>query len=168
MNDALALKERYPYMFEGQHIGLTFYRGWTQILMRACEQIDEFLAGDHLGFRWVKLESDRGAGLFLYVLGESRHFVVDLHRETRRAMMFAAYDIAGDVTIQVDRIVMEAERVAGTACMVCGGRAVPASHFGTELTLCAAHTPEALNCRGEEGLEGVWREAIEWEEGAFS
>lgn len=166
MNDTSLLRARYPYMFKGQHIGLTFYRGWTPVLVRTCEQIDGILGANRLGFRWVELGSDRGGGLFVYLLGEDRQFVVGLHGESRRAMMVTTYDVAGDVTTKMDRIVLEAERVAGTACMVCGGRAERALHFGVEVTLCASHSPESLNSQGEEGLEGLWREAIEWEEAA--
>lgn len=162
MNGAL-LKARFPYMFEGDHAGLTFYRGWTPILGRACEQIDRLLPPGKLGFRWVQLRADQGCGLFLYVLGEFRSLAVNLEGDTRRAMMFAAYDIAADLTPEVDRVVLEAERMTSTACMVCGGRAEAASYFGTELTLCSLHEPSALGRDRDEGLEGFWRQAIEWE-----
>ena len=158
-----SLRTRYPYMFQGQHVGLTIFRGWSPILARACEQIDGMLVPERLGFHWVQLRSDQGAGFFLYLLGENRHFVVDLNGKTRRAMMVAAYDVANDLTIAIDQVVIEAERVAGTACMVCGARAEPTLHFGQELTLCACHAADDLNERGEEGLEGFWREAVEWE-----
>jgi hypothetical protein len=162
MNGAF-LKARFPYMFEGDHIGLTFYRGWTPILGRACEHIDGLLPPNKLGFRWIQLRADRGCGLFLYVLAEFRTFVLDLEGDTRRSMMLAAYDVAADLTRQVDRVVLEAERMTGTACMVCGRSAAPASYFGTELTLCNLHRPSALARNGDEGLEGFWREAVEWE-----
>ena len=153
-------------MFQGPHMGLTLYRGWTPILTRACEQIDGMRGPEILGFRWVQLRSDRGLGMFVYLLGEYRDFVIDLREGTRRAMMVAAYDVANDLTIAIDKVVLEAERLAGTACMVCGALAEPTLHFGQELTLCASHAAGDLNERGEEGLEGFWREAVEWEEGA--
>ena len=162
MNGAL-LKARFPYMFEGDHVGLTFYRGWTPILGRACEQIDRLLPPGKLGFRWVQLRADQGCGLFLYVLGEFRTFVVNLEGDSRRAMLFAAYDVAADLAPELDRVVLEAERVTSTACMVCGRRAEAANYFGTELTLCSLHEPGALGRDSDEGLEGFWREAVEWE-----
>lgn len=163
MNGAV-LRARFPYMFEGDHAGLTFYRGWTPILGRACEQIDELLPPDKLGFHWVQLRADRGCGLFVYVFAELRTFVADLKGDTRRAVMFTAYDVATEMTVQVDRVVFEAERMTSTACMVCGRNAEPTCYFGTELTLCNSHEPGALSSKAEEGLEGFWRVAVEWEE----
>lgn len=163
MSGAL-LKARFPYMFAGDHAGLTLYRGWTPILCRACEQIDVLLPSSKLGFHWVQLRADHGCGLFLYVLGEFRTFVIDLKVDTRRAMVLAAYDEAAELTIQIDRVVLEAERVTRTACMICGGVAESAPYYGTELTLCASHSPCSLSVEGEEGLEGFWRQAVEWEE----
>ncbi len=48
--------------------------------------------------------------------------------------------------------------------MVCGAPSKRRNYFGRELPLCDRHHPEFLNRCGEEGLEGLWREAIEWEE----
>lgn len=163
MNGAV-LRTRFPYMFEGDHAGLTLYRGWTPIFGRACEQIDGLLPPRKLGFHWVQLRADRGCGLFVYALAELRTFVADLERETRRARTLNADNVGAEVTTQVDRVVFEAERMTSTACMVCGRNAEAASYFGAELPLCSSHEPTALNSKSEEGLEGFWREAIEWEE----
>jgi hypothetical protein len=46
---------RYPYMFSGDHIGWTLFRGWTPVLEAACERIDELLPSNKLAFRWVEL-----------------------------------------------------------------------------------------------------------------
>lgn len=165
MSGALSLKARFPYMFSGLHAGLTFYRGWTPALVRACERIDAVLPPGKYGFHWVQLSTDQGSGLFFYVLDDRRIPVVDIRGDSRRARMIRTDESAAiQVCSRVDSIVFEAERMTGSSCMVCGHRGGLSFQFGQALTVCGAHPPEALNSWGEEGLEGFWREAIEWEE----
>lgn len=143
-----------------------FYRGWTPALSRACEQIGEMLPAGKHGFRWVQIRADGGCGLFVYMLAERRSLVVDIQGESRRAMLLGGADdrAAAEISANLDRVVLEAERVTGASCMVCGERAQLSFHFGHALTLCEGHSPDTLNEAGEEGLEGFWRESIEWEE----
>jgi hypothetical protein len=164
MSDALSLKARFPYMFSGRHAGLIFYRGWTPVISRACERIDSMLPAGKLGFRWVQIRADHGCGFFVYVLSRSA-LVLDLQGETRRAVAFESdCPVDAPMAAELDRLVLDAERVTGTTCMVCGHRGDLEFHYGCPITLCVSHAPRALNARGEEGLEGFWRESIEWEE----
>jgi len=165
VNGALSLKARFPYMFVGQHAGLTFYRGWTPALSRACEQIDGLLPSGKFGFRWVQIGEDHGSGLFFYVLGGRRTLAVKIRGDSRRALLVGADEVGTpEVSSELDLLILEAERMTCTSCMVCGHRGDFSFHFGRALTVCNVHTPEALNLRGEEGLEGFWRAAVEWEE----
>ena len=167
MSGALSLKARFPYMFAGQHAGLTFYRGWTPVLARVCERIDSILPAGKLGFRWVQIRADQGCGFFVYAFARHQALVLDLQGETRRALAFDMEDlVAAPVVAELDLLVLDAERVTSTACMVCGHRAELGFRFGYAITFCDRHAPASLNQRGEEGLEGFWRESIEWEEGA--
>ncbi|MEJ8814274.1 hypothetical protein WKW77_24530 [Variovorax ureilyticus] len=165
MSGALSLKARFPYMFAGQHAGLTFYRGWTPVLARVSVRIDAILPAGKLGFRWVQIRADQGCGFFVYTLARRQALVLNLQGNTRRALAFEAEDlVAPPVAAELDLLVLDAERVTSTACMVCGHRAELGFHFGCAVTFCERHTPASLNLRGEEGLEGFWRESIEWEE----
>jgi len=166
VSGALALKARFPYMFDGQHAGLTFYRGWTPALTRACEQIDDVLPPGKQGFHWVQIGVDQGSGLFVYVLRERQTLVANLRGNSRRALFIGTMEVgATEIASKLDLLVLEAERVTSERCMVCGQRGNLSFHFGYGLTLCNAHPPTALNACWEEGLQGFWRQAIEWEEG---
>lgn len=158
------LRRRYPYMFSGDHIGRTLFRGWTSVLELVCERIDELLPSSKLEFRWVELGERDGIARFVYTLGERRHFVVDLERDSRRAMTVLASEPAREITLQIDEIVQEAEFRTTTLCMVCGRRCKSLHHYGRRLVLCNSHFPDFINEETEEGLEGVWRCAIEWED----
>ena len=166
MSGALALKARFPYMFEGRHAGRTFYRGWTPALGRACEQIDAILPPGKQGFRWVQVTADQGVGLFVYALGRCQKLAVELRGDSRRALVVDTDETGAiELSMELDSIILDAERVTCRTCMVCGQRGELSFHFGCALTLCTAHSPDVLNQWREEGLAGFWREAIEWEEG---
>ncbi len=158
------LRMRYPYMFSGDHIGRTLFRGWTPVLEWVCERIDELLPSSKLEFRWVELGERDGVARFVYLLGERRHYVVDLERDSRRAMTVLALEPAREITLQIDEIIQEAELRTSTLCMVCARQCKPSLHYGRPLVLCKSHFPDFINEEVEEGLEGVWRCAIEWEE----
>ena len=154
----------FPGMFGGQHLGVTFYRGWNPILFAACVAVERVLAHRSLPFRWVQIQEEDGAGRFLYSLGEHSHYVVQVADRSRRVMLLIAQDEARDLTGAIDGIVNEAERLSCEACLVCGARTAGRLYFGQKLPLCLRHQPELLNLKGEEGLEGVWRHSVEWEQ----
>jgi hypothetical protein len=151
-------------MFGGPHAGITFYRGWDPILVTGCAGIQRAVVRKGLGFRWVQIQEEDGVAALFYALGERSRFVIDLAHPTRRAVVLNAHARADDLVRYIDGLVLEMERLSAEACMVCGARSVRRNYFGRELPLCDRHQPEFLNASGEEGLEGMWREAIEWEE----
>jgi hypothetical protein len=151
-------------MFDRPHAGITLYRGWNPILVAACATIQRAVVRKALGFRWVQIQEEDGVAALFYALGERTRFVIDLSHLSRRAVTLNAHVGAEDLVRYIDSIVLEAERLSAEACMVCGTRSVRRNHFGRELPLCDLHQPGFLNADGEEGLEGLWREAIEWEE----
>ena len=154
----------FPEMFGGQHLGMTLYRGWNPILLAACVAVERLLAPRTLPFHWVQLQEDDGIGRFLYSLGEHSQYVVKVEDRSRRVMLLITQDDAGDFAGAIDRIVNEAERLSSEACLVCGACTARRMYFGRNLPLCLRHQPELLNLVGEEGLEGVWRRSVEWDE----
>lgn len=154
----------FPGMFGGQHLGMTLYRGWNPILLAACVAVERLLAHRSLPFHWVQLEEEDGIGRFLYSLGEHSQYVVKVEHRSRRVMLLITQDDAGDFAGAIDGIVNEAERLSCEACLVCGARTARRMYFGRNLPLCLRHQPELLNLASEEGLEGVWRRSVEWNE----
>jgi hypothetical protein len=46
-------------MFDGEHAGRAYFKGWSPILASLCAQIDLLLADRKCGFRWLRIgESD--------------------------------------------------------------------------------------------------------------
>lgn len=155
---------RFPAMFDGLHLGLTLYRGWNLILLSACASVSRLLVQQPLAFRWVQLQEEDGVGRFLYSLGEHCRYAVEVAGRSRRVMILVTQDEARELATAIDGIVNEAERLSSEACLICGARTARRLYFGRELPLCLLHQPEVLNAPAEEGLEGVWRHAIDWEQ----
>lgn len=103
-------------------------------------------------------------GRFLYSVGEHCRYAVETDGHSRRVMILVTQDEAGDLVKAIDEIVNEAERLSSEACLVCGARTTRRTYFGRELPLCSHHQPDLISVRGEEGLQSVWRHAIEWED----
>lgn len=160
---ALSAWLRFPYMFEGQHAGLTVFRGWSPILALACEKIDRVVLDTRSSFRWVILDEEDGAGRFVYTLGGLPRFFVDVSGRSRRAVVNTNDEALSHVARRIDALVCEAERLTSEACIVCGLRCERKRYFGHDLPLCNVHRPEHLNESDDDGLEGVWRSSIEWE-----
>jgi hypothetical protein len=164
VRQTLSPRIRYPLMFRGMHLGLTLFRGWNPILLSACTAIEQVTRCGGLAFHWVYLNESEGTGHFLYSLGEQYRYVVDAADQSRRATLAVTHVDATTATEAIDQIVAEAELMSSRACLVCGARAAKGDHFGRVLPLCLTHHPDLLNGAGEEGLQGVWRRSVEWEE----
>lgn len=122
-NTPRALKLRYPYMFEGAHIGHAFHRGWFRLFSETCRDIDALLGLDKRGFHWAQLKEKFGTA--------SWYFRMDKHageeEEALRKRIF-------------ERI-MEGSSQTAKTCMICS--APGERDDGNEwylLTLCAHHT----------------------------
>lgn len=59
-----ALQARFPYMFEGPHIGLDFHEGWMPILAAACEKVEAALGPDKAGFHFTQIKEKYGSARF--------------------------------------------------------------------------------------------------------
>ena len=51
---------RFPYMFEGENIGLSVAAGWTAIFEKLCSDIDTLLGEDKRNFHWVQCKEKFG------------------------------------------------------------------------------------------------------------
>lgn len=157
------IRLRFPYMFLGAHVGLTAFRGWSAIVGRACEEIDRII-DRKVDFHWVLLQEESGVGRFVYALNDHSQYLVDAEGRSRRAFIRASYEALAPVEERINPIVWEAERLTAEACLICGARCGRGRYFGRDLPLCSRHQPEVINRFDEEGLEGIWRRSIEWED----
>jgi len=148
-------------MFEGPHLDLVVYRGWTRILDSAFASIERVLVGRSRAlFHWVSIDLQDGRARCVYSLGENWQYLTDIDDESRRAVAVVRSEELTDLVSLIDVIVFEAERLSGESCLVCGARSERAFYFGVLLALCPEHQPGLMNRMEEEGLEGVWRESI--------
>ena len=159
-----ALKARFPYMFEGENIGLSLYRGWLPILVWACEEIDAVLGANKRGFHWTQIKEKFGSGRFYYGMrrepgwkprvivneqvsgdpGEWSRQVITPPGEDPRSVSTVIADIVGRATTETT-----------TACIVCGAAAKVRNYEGRYALLCDAHHPK----RFPGGWEALWRVA---------
>lgn len=65
-NTPRALKLRYPYMFQGEHIGHSFHRGWFRPFAETCMDIDSLLGADKRGFHWTQLKEKFGSASWYF------------------------------------------------------------------------------------------------------
>lgn len=158
-----ATRRRLSYMFGGPHLEMTVFRGWAPALARTCESIHELVPNRALYFQWVQIVEEQGAAHLIYFLQGRSHYALEVGRETRCAQVVTSpvAEIQA-LSRQIDPIVVDAERVMSESCLVCGRTTESNLHFGRRLPLCGLHQPQSLNVHGEEGLEGLWRTAIEW------
>lgn len=161
------LKRKYSYMFSGQHIALSFYRGWHALLEQLCKDIDLLLGEDKRDFHWVQIKEKLGT-IRLYWRIE------DLAPATRLTVISsdgtsADFKIVGakpryslEVEEQVLRenistLIDEAEAATFHICMACGSPGKQRRFRGYIVTLCDEHARQR-----SKGIDpGYWFDASE-------
>lgn len=150
-------------VFAGPHLALTLFRGWRPIIANASRQVLERLEGSGVTFRWVLLEERDGAAQVLYELEGEQHYCLEARIVgSHRAFATRSLQPAPEIRDFVEGVAWEIERLTMAACIVCGQLGQREVHFGRLLPLCQVHQPEYVVKDGEEGLEGIWRLAVEW------
>ena len=138
------LKERFPYMFEGEHLSLSIAKGWDTLFEKLCIDIDSLLAADKQGFHWTQLKEKFGAARFYWSMEGGPH-----------AARISRIDALGAVTTLVERPVEDPsnptlqEQVAALVdaasdqtlhmCIVCGQPGKGHADHGYVLILCDEH-----------------------------
>lgn len=72
------LQARFPYMFDKDNIGFSFYRGWMPILAGLSVEIDQLLGERREAFHWQQIKEKFGTGRFYYAIGNARDLRADL------------------------------------------------------------------------------------------
>jgi hypothetical protein len=156
------LKARFPYMFEGEHIGLLFCRGWFPLFTKLCEDIDTLLGPDKRGFHWVQLKEKFGSARFYWEMeGHEPNLHIDFIsatqvltavRRSRSSDADEATDTWRSVPDFIDELVREATAATRTMCIVCGRPGRVNQDQPWTLVLCDEHAEQRR--RGE--LESTW------------
>jgi len=129
------VKERFPYMFAGDYIGLSMTHGWEPMFVKLCEDIDALLGDDKRKFHWTQLKEKFGSARFHWSMDNAR-IASDLINPERLAI---AKQAATSLREKIALLVGEAQAKTQHMCVVCGqpGKVDPAGiHM---LVLCDEH-----------------------------
>lgn len=150
------LHARFPYMYEGENIGLSISRGWMLMFAKLCEDIDALLGADKQGFHWIQIKEKFGSARFYWSMEGGR-----------QAVRVNEIDKLGDVTTLVERHLEDSsnptlqEQISALVdaasdktqhmCIVCGQPGKGHSDRDYVLILCDEHIRQR-----EAGIEPVF------------
>ena len=157
------VQERYPYMFEGEHIGHEVQLGWTDVFGQVCQEVDQLLGPDPRRFHWTQLKEKFGSARWYYSLERLPGELIERPRVT-----FSSFNPAdGSVTRlnPTDSVIVHksvSDRIAAviqagqdktsTICIICGDAGSPDVLKDYALVLCKKHAKERRNG----GLRRYW------------
>jgi hypothetical protein len=126
------VKERFPYQFSGDNIGLSMTHGWEPLFEKLCEDIDALLSDDNRKFHWSQLKEKFGSARF--------HWSID-------------YDGAPtDLQKKIAALVNEAQAKTQQMCIVCGQPGKLDRSEPYVLVLCDEH----IRQRADNKLPNFW------------
>lgn len=141
------LETRFPYMFQGKHLGIGICKGWFPIFSKLCQEIDVVLGENKHGFHWVQVKEKFGTGRFYWELdGVDTPLRLDIM--TPDGLLSFAGPSGEDQTPdsihlveQLSKLEMTAESATARVCAACGE---PGSLHSREyfLTLCSLHAAQ--------------------------
>lgn len=160
------LQNRYPYMFTGQHLGISVCKGWFPIFAKLCQDVDDLLGENKQGFHWVQVKEKFGSARFYWELdkvGTRLRFDV----LTSTGLQSGAVDTTGNdhsqndngLVAEIAKLEMAAEAATAGVCAACGepGARHSNAYF---LTLCQTHAIQRED-PAREGLD-MWFAAEDW------
>jgi hypothetical protein len=147
------LKLRFPYMFAGENIGFSFYRGWFPLFAKLCEDIDALLGEDKRGFHWAQLKEKFGSASFYWEMtGYAQQLHVSLISDNQVDEFSTRYR-KDSLPSQIDTLVREATMATRSRCIVCGEAATLDRSESYVLVLCEHH---ATRRRQDQKLDPPW------------
>ena len=142
------LETRFPYMFQGKHLGIGICKGWFPIFSKLCQEIDILLGEDKQGFHWVQVKEKFGSARFYWDLdGTETPLRIDI-LTPNGPLLFATKPTGGDQTPdntqlveQISELAITAESATARVCAACGE---PGTRHSQEyfLTLCSPHAAQ--------------------------
>lgn len=144
MNTPKELQARFPYMFEGDNIGIDIARGWMLGFQKLCEQIDELLGPDKRGFHWTQCKEKFGSARWYWKMkGQSSPLRVDLISPAGFVETVLQSGNSGKQEVslyeQIRELIAEAEAHTQQACIVCGASGKKDIQGRYVLVLCEEH-----------------------------
>ena len=154
------LVERFPYMFAGHNIGLSFYKGWFALFAKMCEDVDATLGPDKRGFHFTQIKEKFGSARFYWTMrreaedGPMRVKFNDFTESgqvvhlSRNKTLESATNLAQRVAAIIDAAELETEHL----CIACGKPGESTNRQGYVLVVCPEHAPRFMN----RTLENYW------------
>lgn len=146
MNTIKQLQDRFPYMFEGQNIGISIARGWEGLFVHLCEDIDKLLGPDKQGFHWVQVKEKFGSARFYWTMkNRSPSVRVDIISESG---VVASLVTRGDgrkpqsLDQEIAALVDKATDMTWEMCIVCGKPGAANDDEPYVLVLCPDHAAD--------------------------
>lgn len=162
MNTPKELQARFPYMFEGDNIGIDIARGWMPGFQTLCEQIDEFLGADKRGLHWRQCKEKFGSARWYWTMeGQSPSLRIDLISDMGVVETVFRSEKSDKPKLspfeQIGKLISDAEAHTRDACIVCGARGKVDRKDGYVLILCEEHARQ----RNIGKLPDIWFEKEE-------
>ena len=158
------LANRFAYMFNGKHLGISIARGWMPLFENLCVQIDAILGENKLGFHWSQVKEKFGSGRFYWKTNQYEPVCVDLIGPDG-VLIFQAAEakenpLVHDRLDQIRKLVSEVTQATSEICIACGrSSAKPAVNNGYYLVLCAEHATKWQH--GADLSSDIWFDSSE-------
>lgn len=163
-NQLQQLQEKFPYMFNVDHIGIDVAPGWMPGFQKLCEKIDERLGADKRGFHWRQCKEKFGSARW--------YWKMDGHRSSLRVDLISDIGVVETVFKSVEtgkperslyeqivELIEKTEAQTRDACIVCGERGKGDEKDGYVLILCEEHARQ----RSIGNLPSIWFDEDEGE-----
>jgi hypothetical protein len=123
------LVQRYPTMFEAEHVGLDMVGGWYPVFAQLCADIDAMVGPSGHGFGWLQLKEKYGLPRWYWRMSDANDLSLAVPpAQTRQALEDSVRDL-----------VHAAETKCESHCMACGQPASLQRLKGWFTTCCSAH-----------------------------
>ena len=161
------LKSRYPYMFDGENMGIAIARGWMPLFEQLCKDIDDLLGDDKQGFQFIQCKEKYGSARFYWSMeGNTPAIRIDcvpggglvtsLCRARREDDDSGLSGASGEQGVSVGRriedLVDAATARTQEICILCGDAASLDRQSGHVLTLCPRHSQQ----RQQKSMPSIW------------
>lgn len=161
------LKSRYPYMFNGQNIGISIARGWMPLFEQLCKDIDELLGDDKQGFHFIQCKEKYGSARFYWSMeGNTPAIRIDCvsgggvvtslcrarQEDGESGQSGASEGKGASVGRQIEALVDAATAQTQEICILCGDAASLDRQGGHVLMLCPRHSRQ----RQHKLMPSIW------------
>lgn len=127
------LMRRYAYQFHSDTLRYEFFKGWFDICVKLCADVEALLGTERHGFQWVQFKEKFGTARFQYRMGFFRRDDEERSEDQERVAR-AIFDL-----------VQAAQSRTAHMCIVCGTPGTLNHDSCYVLTLCDFHAQLRLS-----------------------